>query len=223
MRDPPPRTGSAPSPILLVILAVALLAGALHWLTPSHGHAGAVVVRPLGLPHTPGFTVGVPQSPYAKNDPWAAWLAPESVCPGGEDASRSAAVQEAVATCLLNYARGKEGLPPLPRSGPLDVGSSQKAWDIHACNDFDHYACGKPPDADARSVGLTDRAFGENIYWGPQMYAPPRVAVDGWLNSEHHRENLFDPRWTAQGVAVLVVDSFRGSRGAIWVNEFSAP
>jgi uncharacterized protein YkwD len=48
------------------------------------------------------------------------------------------------------------------------------------------------------------------------------AAVDGWLNSPHHRENLFRPEWRFQGISVVRVDDFRGERDvAIWVSEFT--
>jgi hypothetical protein len=222
MREPKPSGQASTSRVILLGLLIAALGLGFHLLQPHPRQVAGVVVRPLLLPHTPGFSVGVPMSPYAANDPWAAWLAPDSVCPGGDDASQPVAVQVSVGTCLLNYARERQGLPPLARSAALDAGSLRKAQDIVACNQFSHYACGKSPDADARAEGLTDRTFGENIYWGPAMYRPPRVAVDQWLNSDHHRENLFDPGWRFQGVAMQVAPSFQGNQGEVWVNEFSA-
>jgi uncharacterized protein YkwD len=219
------RTRPQPAPtsrIVLLGLVAAALGLGYHVLHPHSRQVAGVTVQPLVFPRTPGFSVSVPTSPYARNDPWAAWLAPDSVCPGGDDASQSVPVQVSVATCLLNYARERQALPPLARSAVLDAGSLRKAQDIVACNQFSHFACGKSPDADARADGLTDALFGENIYWGPAMYEPPRVAVDQWLNSDHHRENLFDPRWESQGVAVLVTPSFQRSQGEVWVNEFSA-
>lgn len=222
MRERTRPQPASTSRIVLLGLVAAALGLAFHLVHQPHRQVAGVIVRPLVIPHTPGFTVGVPTSPYAANDPWVGWLAPDSVCPGGDDASQPVAVQVSVATCLLNYARERQALPPLARSAVLDAGSLLKARDIVTCNQFSHFACGKSPDADARAQGLTDASFGENIYWGPAMYAPPRVAVDQWLNSAHHRENLFDPRWHLQGVAVLVTPSFQGNQGEIWVNEFSA-
>ena len=54
-------------------------------------------------------------------------------------------------------------------------------------------------------------SWGENIELRPGPFAAARVAADGWLNSEHHRENLFDPRSTEQGIAEVVVPEFQSS------------
>jgi uncharacterized protein YkwD len=49
------------------------------------------------------------------------------------------------------------------------------------------------------------------------------VAADGWLNSPHHRENLFLPNWTKQGVALVIAKHFKGaSNVATWVSKFGA-
>lgn len=229
MREPAPgRNGLGARAIVVGLVLIAALAGA-RW-AQGHGllgHARGVVLRPAFLPHTPGITLPIPQSPqspYAANDPWRAWLAPEAICPGGDNASATQRVQVVVAMCLLNYARGRQGLRPLAESTILSAAAARKAEDIVRCNDFSHYACGQQPDANARALGLTDRAFGENIFWGPEIYEPPRVAVDQWLNSPEHRENLFNPDWAQQGVAVLEAANFKGAaHGAVWVNEFSAP
>lgn len=226
MREPPPSNGRGGKGIVLAIAVVAALVVGARW-AQAHGlfgHPRAVVLRPAFIPHAPGMTVPIPQSPYAANDPWRDWLAPESTCPGGDDASAPQRVQVVVAMCLLNYARARQNLPPLAESSLLSAAAARKADDIVRCNEFSHFACGRQPDADARALGLTDRAFGENIFWGPEIYESPRVAVDQWLNSAEHRENLFNPNWTLQGVAVLEASNFKGAaHGAVWVNEFSAP
>lgn len=49
----------------------------------------------------------------------------------------------------------------------------------------------------------------------------PRVALDRWLNSPGHRENLFRPEWRTIGIALLPgADVERVRQGVIWVNEF---
>jgi uncharacterized protein YkwD len=80
---------------------------------------------------------------------------------------------------------------------------------------------GKDPHAVADEVGYPKVDWGENIYDGSGPYRPARVAADGWLNSPHHRENLFRQGWTEQGIAVVMVKRFKDQRNvAIWVSEF---
>jgi uncharacterized protein YkwD len=46
------------------------------------------------------------------------------------------------------------------------------------------------------------------------------VALDGWLNSPGHRENLFRPDWRAEGIAAQKPSSLGDCRDAeLWVHE----
>ena len=59
---------------------------------------------------------------------------------------------------------------------------------------------------------------------GPGARGAPRPALDRWLNSPHHRENLLNPAWTEQGVALQVAKRFSyGADYAVWASEFGAP
>jgi uncharacterized protein YkwD len=73
----------------------------------------------------------------------------------------------------------------------------------------------------SRTRGYPQVSWGENLALSPGPFAAARVAADGWLNSEHHRENLFNPDWTEQGVAIVTVPAFQGQRDvSIWVSQF---
>ena len=98
----------------------------------------------------------------------------------------------------------------------------EKANEIVRCHNFSHTACGQVPDADVRAVGYRG-AFGENLYIAGGRYGSPRVALDGWLNSPGHRENLFRPQWRAQGIAVLKLDRFGPyHKMTLWVSHFGS-
>jgi uncharacterized protein YkwD len=112
----------------------------------------------------------------------------------------------------------------LPVSPLLARSAELKALDIIRCKDFSHTACGKNARAVADEVGYPQVSWGENILYGGGPFRPARVASDGWLNSEHHRENLFRPEWTEQGVALVVAKKFKGQTNVfVWVSEFGAP
>jgi uncharacterized protein YkwD len=157
---------------------------------------------------------------YAPDDPWQEWLAPESACPHGDEATRSAAQQTQAMLCLLNYARHHQRLAPLKLSALLSRTSGAKATDMVRCNKFAHEPCGAPANLAALGAGYRV-SFGENIYIAEGRLVTPRVAVDRWLNSPGHRENLFWPGWRTVGIARLAnADVERFDDGVIWVNEF---
>src|SRR5215204_6310174 len=132
---------------------------------------------------------------------WKAYLAPDGACADGEATDASVDEQEATMLCLLNWARTKRGLTPLRSESTLMRAADLKAADMVRCQDFSHHACGAAPDARARESGHKGN-FGENISWGTGPARSPKATLDGWLNSDGHRRNLFQPIWTSQGVGL---------------------
>jgi hypothetical protein len=180
---------------------------------------GANGLRIELFPGAPGITLGE-QPLYPTHDPWSAWLADESTCPGGEDVDLPLDVQVAVMLCLLNFARAHEGLDPVTVSPFLSETAASKARDIVLCRDFSHEACGKPPFQAAAERGYQG-ALGENLYVAEGPLMAPRPAVDTWLNSKGHRENLFQPGWRAIGISLLGGASMdEVEDGVVWVNHF---
>jgi uncharacterized protein YkwD len=126
--------------------------------------------------------------------------------------------------CLINFARRRAGLGSLRASSVLSLAASFKARDIVKCRQFAHTACGRDAHAVVNEAGYPPVSWGENLYLGPGAFGAPRPALDGWLNSPHHRENLLDPLWTEQGIAVRQAKHFQyGSDSAVWASEFGAP
>jgi uncharacterized protein YkwD len=188
------------------------------------GHAPERVrvwFREPGPPPTYVAVPGLHPALYVNHDRWAAYLAPGSVCPGGEDVSAPVTQQEKTMLCLINYARRHAGLRRLRASATLSRSSAYKARDIIRCRQFVHRACGKAANAVAAEAGYAGSVWGENIYLGPDRRGAPRPALDRWLNSPHHRENLLNPIWRAQGIAVVRARRFDyGADASVWVSEF---
>jgi uncharacterized protein YkwD len=188
-----------------------------HWFQRHLGSNRPLVgtYKPLGV--GPGIHVG---RPYTPNYSWAAFLPKPSTCPGSTNEPSEPRAESSM-ICVLNYARMREGLTALPVSAELQRAARLKALDIVRCQDFSHAACGKDPHAVAETAGYPEVPWGENLYSGSGPFMPARVAADGWLNSPHHRENLFRPQWTEQGIAVVIARRFKGqSNVAIWVSQF---
>jgi uncharacterized protein YkwD len=157
---------------------------------------------------------------YPADDPWKDLLAPESACPHADEVSRSARQQLTSMLCVLNFARRHQGLGPLALSSLLSRTSGAKAAAIVRCKQFAHEPCGRPANEDALAAGYRG-SFGENLYIAEGPLVTPRVAVDRWLNSPAHREDLFRPEWRTVGIARLAganVDRFDDA--VIWVNQF---
>lgn len=210
--------GSSPWRILLGVLVGLAIVASLS--RPAFDRErGANGLRIELFPGMPGITLGEHRL-YAENDPWRAWLADESTCPHGEDVSAPPEVQVQVMLCLLNFARAQEGLGPVALSTLLSTTAGSKGRDIVLCRDFSHEACGKPVFQAADDIGFRG-ALGENLYVAEGALMAPRPAVDTWLNSRGHRENLFHPDWRVVGISLVggaTLDEVED--GVVWVNHF---
>lgn len=199
-----------------VVLLVGLIGLViLVWRARDDEGTQSVVVPPLGA-------VSERNEPlYQEDDPWAAYLAPESICPGGEDRSAPVPKQQQTIVCLLNWARERRGLSALRVNETLSEAAELKAGDIERCRDFAHEACGMDARAVVHEAGYDGSSWGENLFIGSGELGRPRVAVDRWLNSPGHRENLFRDEWSEQGIALLPLRSFNGYPDvALWVSHF---
>jgi uncharacterized protein YkwD len=157
---------------------------------------------------------------YPKNDPWKRYLASEKQCPNGERTDLSFQAEATVMVCLVNYAREQRRLSPLTVVAFLNETSVEKAARIVRCTDFNHNACRIDAAEEVRAGGYTG-AWGENLVIASGRIGAPRPALDSWLNSPHHRENLFDPHWKYMGLAVQHLDRFGADKDMwLWVNQF---
>jgi uncharacterized protein YkwD len=213
--------------ILIVLLALFVASPRGRWLVGREGsRIGGEQRAHQGtkLPLVPGApSVATTQAPlYEADDPWKPYLADERTCPGGERTDLPLARQADVMLCLIDWARERRGLDALPAVSLLDHTALEKAGEIVRCHDFDHAACGRSPDTDVRAAGYQG-PFGENLYIAGGRYGAPRAALDGWLNSPGHRENLFRPEWRMQGIAILKLDRFGAYRDmTLWVSHFGS-
>lgn len=152
-------------------------------------------------------------------------VAPERVCPGNDDATLPSPTLVAGMSCLIDYARGADGLRPLRRSPLLATSAAIKADDIIRCGEFSHTACGRPVLASFQQAGYVALRFsvelGENLATGSGAAGSPRSMLRAWLASSEHRQNLLNARWLDGGVALRTVPAQSGMAGrAVWVSQF---
>lgn len=125
--------------------------------------------------------------------------------------------------CLVNYARAEKGLSQLKSHSKLNHAARIKSARIVKCQDFSHTACGRSLRSIFDAVSYLPKAgwsIGENIAWGSGDLGGPQARMRGWLESEGHRRNIFNPKWRDQGMG-LEVATFKGrEHAAVWSNEF---
>jgi uncharacterized protein YkwD len=143
----------------------------------------------------------------------------------------SAARSESIGSELLtriNQARAQArrcGGAPYPAAPPLQPNRQLRAAaEAHARDMLDHnYFAheghdGSNPAQRVAAEGYAYRFVGENIASGPTTAAE---AVQGWLKSPDHCENLMDARFTDSGVAFAATT--HGPPRIYWVQEFGTP
>jgi uncharacterized protein YkwD len=202
---------TVPASLGWVALAALALAVAAYGFRP-HGRAA----------EPPAATV---VAPPAVEGGWTAYVASESVCPGGDDPAAAPRDQVWTMICLVNYARTRRGLPAVSTVQALLASAALKAREIDGCERFAHDPCGTGSgrvfELVAYGAGSSGYATGENIALVSANAASPRRVLNGWLNSDAHRENLFRADWTEQGVALLAHATVGDVADVnLWVSQF---
>ena len=126
---------------------------------------------------------------------------------------------EAEVISLINAERGKEGLTNLSIHSQLTTAARIHSDDM-ACNAFFSHTSsttGTPFDRIA-AAGYSYSAAGENIAAG---YGTPAALVEGWMESEGHRDNILSPSFTHIGLGY----AFWGESayGFYWTAVFASP
>lgn len=99
---------------------------------------------------------------------------------------------------LTNAERKKQGLPALQAYPELNNVADMKAKDMNDKGYFSHTSptYGSPFDM-MRDFGITYESAGENIAQGQRS---PEEVVNAWMNSEGHRANILNDKYTHIGV-----------------------
>ncbi len=101
---------------------------------------------------------------------------------------------------LINNQRTAYGLPELSFNNELQRVAKAKAQDLVANNYFSHNSptYGSPFDM-MKSFGITYKTAGENIAGNSSLTG----AVDAWMNSSGHRENILNNAYNYTGIGVV--------------------
>ena len=101
---------------------------------------------------------------------------------------------------LINAQRKAYGLPELSFDSELQRVAKAKAQDLVANNYFSHTSptYGRPFDM-MKSFGITYKTAGENIAGNSSLSG----AVDAWMNSTGHRENILNNAYNYTGIGIV--------------------
>jgi uncharacterized protein YkwD len=113
----------------------------------------------------------------------------------------------------INELRRKAGLVPLKPSAALGAAALEPSASMAEHGFFAHTSYGGSPFWKRVAAKYASRAnawsVGENLLWrSPELNA--RTALDLWLRSPEHRENLLSPAWREIGLGAVHADSAPG-------------
>jgi uncharacterized protein YkwD len=125
---------------------------------------------------------------------------------GARGITRMRGLEPQVLAAINNLRRAK-GLVPLRLSPSLAVAASRHSLSMAEHGFFEHTSLGGSPfskraEAAYRKNGSRFWSVGENIAWAsPGLSA--RQALELWLASAPHRENLLSPAWREIGLGAV--------------------
>ena len=113
---------------------------------------------------------------------------------------------EKTAFALVNQKRAEKGLAPLAWSDEAAKLAKLHSENMAQFNFFNHKGIdGKMVDERADSLGITRwTLIGENIAYNRGYKNPIETAVEKWLLSPTHRQNILDDRWKEAAIGIAV-------------------
>ncbi|MBD2256509.1 CAP domain-containing protein [Pseudanabaena sp. FACHB-2040] len=149
---------------------------------------------------------GVPQ-PSPSPQPGAGASQPSPSQPTVAAAQSEATAQlEAQVAQQINAIRQEQGLSALSNNQRLAQVARNYSRRMAEEGFFAHTS----PRGDTlvdrvQSAGITYLAIGENLYTSTNIPQPATAAVDGWMNSPGHRENILRSEYRETGIGVWQV------------------
>lgn len=121
------------------------------------------------------------------------------------DVSSSPSELEKELLTLINQKRAAYGLPSLTFDTALQKTARAKAEDLVANNYFSHNSptYGTPFEM-MKSFGVTYKTAGENIAGNSTLEG----AVNAWMNSQGHRENILNNAYNLTGIGVVKSNTY---------------
>jgi len=115
---------------------------------------------------------------------------------------------EKLGFALINQKRAEIGLEPLAWSNDVAKIARIHSENMAKFKFFSHKGIdGKMVDDRADSLGISKwTAMGENIAYNRGYKNPIEIAVEKWMLSQSHRENLLSERWKESAIGIAVTD-----------------
>ncbi|HYE23219.1 MAG TPA: CAP domain-containing protein [Candidatus Paceibacterota bacterium] len=133
---------------------------------------------------------------------------------------QTAAVVTATLFSLTNESRGEKELYGLAENASLTAAAQAKASDMAARGYFSHAT----PDGEPFWVWVRDAGY-EYSYAGENLainFTESEEVIDAWLNSDSHRANVLNAKFTEIGIATAT-GTYKGRPTTFIVQMFGRP
>ena len=157
-----------------------------------------------------------------------ALVLPVAAAPGTASSRSTLAGLDAGVLAQLNQIRVLHGLTPLRLSAELTASAAEHSREMGADGYFEHASANgtvfwRRIAHWYASSGYSYWSVGENLLWSSPN-VDPSEAMQLWMNSPPHRQNILDPHWREVGIAAVHVPgapgTFRGLSVTIITTDF---
>lgn len=148
----------------------------------------------LGCEPTSDFFPPLPRQDTPTNTP----STPQASVQSPATAKMEAAIRQ-----RINQIRQEQGLNPLQNNEKLAQVARNYSQQMARDKFFSHTGSdGSTLTTRVRAGGITYWAVGENLFKSTNVPEPVPFAVQGWMDSPGHRENILRPVFTETGIGV---------------------
>ncbi|MEU7435850.1 CAP domain-containing protein [Streptomyces sioyaensis] len=135
--------------------------------------------------------------------------------PGGTQTATGTAARFAQKIVkLVNAQRAQHGCGPLTVDSHLQTAAQKHSDDMAARNYYEHNTPeGVDPGTRMTNAGFPWSSWAENIFKSPK---DPATAMDGWMKSPGHRDNILNCSYKSTGVGVNL-----SANGPWWTQDFA--
>lgn len=177
---------------------------------------------PVDVPTTPSSTPA-PEQPAAEASPPAAQppqaqpakppvtKKPQAPQPPKTSPAPAASGSVAAVLALVNQERAAAGCQAVTLNAKLTKAAQDHSADMAANSNMSHTGSdGSDPGARITRAGYSWSTYGENVAYG---YSTPEKVMEGWMNSQGHRENILNCSFKEIGIGLA-------QPGYYWTQDF---
>ncbi|MGW6576861.1 MULTISPECIES: CAP domain-containing protein [unclassified Streptomyces] len=178
--------------------------------SPSSSPSEASPSSPAAPAQPPVVETTPPAQPKPPVKPPVATKKPQAPQPS-TTAAPPASGSVAQVLALVNQERAAAGCSAVSLNAKLTKAAQDHSADMASHSNMSHTGSdGSDPGARITRAGYTWSTYGENVAYG---YSTPEKVMEGWMNSQGHRENILNCSFKEIGIGLA-------QPGNYWTQDF---